>query len=164
MSATETSAVPRRALGRRFRVPGLIAAAAAAAAVLYYAVLAGLGPPDALAIPWWGLALAFFLAEAFPVHVHLRSEAHSLSLSELALVLGLYAAPPGELLLAMLLGTGLALLVVRRQRPLKLAFNLASFAVATSLALLVFHGFLTLGDAYGPAGWAGAAGVRDPRF
>ncbi|TML85191.1 MAG: EAL domain-containing protein [Actinobacteria bacterium] len=157
MSATETSAVPRRALGRRFRVPGLIAAAAAAAAVLYYAVLAGLGPPDALAIPWWGLALAFFLAEAFPVHVHFRSEAHSLSLSELALVLGLYAAPPGELLLAMLLGTGLALLVVRRQRPLKLAFNLASFAVATSLALLVFHGFLTLGDAYGPAGWAGAA-------
>ena len=98
MSATETSAVPRRALGRRFRVPGLIAAAAAAAAVLYYAVLAGLGPPDALAIPWWGLALAFFLAEAFPVHVHFRSEAHSLSLSELALVLGLYAAPPGELL------------------------------------------------------------------
>src|SRR5947207_2578905 len=39
MSATETSAVPRRALGRRFRVPGLIAAAAVAGVLLVSAVI-----------------------------------------------------------------------------------------------------------------------------
>ena len=71
-------------------------------------------------------------------------------------MLALYHASPGELLSAQLLGAGLALTIVRRQRPLKLAFNLAVFSFGSCLCALVFQGFLRLGDAYGGAGWAGA--------
>jgi diguanylate cyclase (GGDEF)-like protein len=139
------------------RVPGLIACLAAASLVLYVVVLARAdAPAGALHIPWWTFVLVFFLTEAFPVHVHFRSEAHSLSLSEIGIVLALYLASPGELLLAQLLGAAVALTIVRRQRPLKLAFNLTVFSFGSCLALLVFHGFLRLGDAYGVAGWAGA--------
>jgi diguanylate cyclase (GGDEF)-like protein len=113
-------------------------------------------PSGAPHIPWVGLAVIFLLAEAFPVHIHFRSEAHSLSLSELGLVLGFYVASPGELIVAQLLGAALAILLVRRQRPLKLAFNLAMFSFTASLALLVFHAFLALGEPAGLAGWTGA--------
>ena len=108
------------------------------------------------AIPWWSLILVFFVTEAFPVHVHFRTEAHSLSLGELALIVGLYLAAPDELIFAQLLGAAVALAVVRQQRVLTASYNLAVFTLGTSLALLCFHGFLVFGDAYGPAGWAGA--------
>src|SRR5919204_6693395 len=160
MERTATSAlglVSRLAFVGRGRVPSLIAAIAAAAVVLYYLSLASLEPPlTNVHIPWWSFALVFFLTEAVPVHVHFRSEAHSLSLSELGVVLALYLASPGGLLLAQALGAGLALLFIRRQRPLKLAFNMASFALSSCLAVVVFHASLRLGPADGPAGWAGA--------
>jgi diguanylate cyclase (GGDEF)-like protein len=152
----ESRGQPRLSLVRSARVPALIAAVAAASLALYATVLPRAQAPAALHIPGWSLIAIFFLTEAFPVHVHFRSEAHSLSLSEFGLVLGLYLATPGELLGAQFLGAALALTLVRRQRPVKLAFNLASFCFGSCVAVLVFHGFLSLGDAYGAAGWAGA--------
>jgi diguanylate cyclase (GGDEF)-like protein len=139
------------------RVPALIAGLALGSAILYSGALTRIDAPAAgLHVPWWTFIFLFFVCEAFPVHVHFRSEAHSLSLSELALVLALYLVSPGELLVAQLLGASIALVAVRRQRPVKLGFNLACFAFASTLALLVFHGVLAWGDAYGLAGWAGA--------
>ena len=158
MSATAASVESRARARLSFvRVPLLIVGIAAASLVLYFVFLARTeAPTGSIQIPWWSFALVFFLTEAFPVHVHFRSEAHSLSLGELGIVLALYHASPGELLSAQLLGAGLALTIVRRQRPLKLAFNLAVFSLGSCLCALVFHGFLRLGDAYGGAGWAGA--------
>ncbi|MEP7224351.1 MAG: EAL domain-containing protein [Actinomycetota bacterium] len=124
--------------------------------VLYFGLLSGLEPPAPTGGPWWILLLVFFVTEAFPVHIHFRDEAHSLSLSEFGLVLALFLFSPGDLLVAQLLGAGVALAIVRRQRPLTIAFNLAALSVGSSLAILFFHGFLLLGDAYGPAGWIGA--------
>jgi diguanylate cyclase (GGDEF)-like protein len=160
MSGTATGAVDRsrgRSPALRWRIPALTGALAVAAAVLYVAFLAQLEPPlPAPRAYWLGLALLFFLAEAIPVHIHIRSEAHTLSLSEFGLVLGLYIVSPGWLVLAHLLGAGLAMVLVRRQRPLKLAFNVAMFSLGTCLAVAVFHAFLQLGEPAGPAGWAGA--------
>ena len=134
-----------------------MAGTAAAAFALYSAVLAGLGSPTPpIDVPWWTFVVVFFVTEAFPIRIHFRSEAHSLSLTELGLVLALYLASPGELLGAQLLGAAVALGIVRRQRPLALTFNLAVFSLGSCMAMLVFHGFLLLGDAYGPAGWIGA--------
>jgi len=148
---------PAPSLARRASVVGLVAGTAAAAFVLYSAILAGLGSPTPpIAVPWWSFVLVFFVTEAFPIQIHFRSEAHSLSLSELGLVLALYLVSPGELLVAQLLGAALALTIVRRQRPLTVAANLAVFSLGSCIAVLVFHGFLLLGDAYGPAGWIGA--------
>jgi diguanylate cyclase (GGDEF)-like protein len=159
MSGAESAVIrrPGRPLLRQLRIPTLAGSLGLAALLLYVVVLSDLERPSgAPHIPWLALAAVFLFAEAFPVHIHFRSEAHSLSLSELGLVLGFYLVSPGELIVAQLLGAALAILLVRRQRPLKLVFNLAMFSLATSLALLVFHAFLALGEPAGLAGWTGA--------
>jgi diguanylate cyclase (GGDEF)-like protein len=92
-----------------------------------------------VSLPWWGLAVAFYLAEALVVHLHFRKQAHTLSPSEVPLVLGLFLASPEALLVAQLVGAGLAFAVHRRQRPIKIAFNLALQSLCTGLGLLVFH-------------------------
>jgi diguanylate cyclase (GGDEF)-like protein len=161
MSVTASSTVsrssPRLSQARRAAVPGLVAGLAALSLVLYLLVLDRLDPPrTGIHVPWWTLLVAFFLAEAFPVHIHFRSEAHNLSLSGLGLVLGLYLVTPGQLLGAQLVGSALALGVGRKQRPLTFVLNLAVLLFGSCLALLVFHGALVLGSADGPAGWTGA--------
>jgi diguanylate cyclase (GGDEF)-like protein len=141
----------------RVRVGLLIAVIAVAAIGVYFSALSGLpAPVDDVPFPWWALAIAFFLAEAKVVHLHFRSEAHSLSLNEIGLVLGLFLMTPGGLLTAQLVGAGVALVVVRRQRPLKAAFNLAQFAFSSCLALVIFHSLVGGSDALGPIGWAAA--------
>ncbi len=127
-------------------------AAAAVAIVLLVRPFPALAVP--IRIPWWALAAMFGLAEAFAVHFQIRREAHAFSLSEIPLVLGLFFVPPAELLLAQLLGAGVALLF-RRQSPVKLAFNLGHFMVETGLAVLVFRAVLR-GDPTGVAGWLAA--------
>jgi diguanylate cyclase (GGDEF)-like protein len=144
-------------VSRQVALLGLVGVTAAAAAALYSAVLADLAPlAPPVEVPWWSFVVVFFVTEAFPIQIHFRNEAHSLSLGELGLVLGLYLISPGELLLAQLLGTAVALGVVHRRNPLTLAFNLASSSLGSCAAILLFHGFLLLDEANGPAGWMGA--------
>ncbi len=136
----------------------LIAAVGAGAVALYATTLAGLpatfhGPR----LPWWGLAAIFFLAESFPVHLHFRSETHTLSLSELGVVLGLFLASPAALVLGLICGAGAALLLVRRQRPLKVAFNVAQFGFSTAVAVIAFRAVTHFGSPHGPVGWVAAA-------
>jgi diguanylate cyclase (GGDEF)-like protein len=135
----------------------LIAAVAFVTAGMYATTLAHMpAPATDVPMPWWVFALIFLLVEAKVVHLHFRSEAHSLSLSELGLVLGLFFLTPGALLLAQLCGAGVALVACRRQKPLKAAFNLVQFAFSTSLALLIFHALISSSVATGPVGWASA--------
>jgi diguanylate cyclase (GGDEF)-like protein len=132
---------------------------AAAALGVYATTLAGLSPTLAGPhIPWWALAAIFFLAEAYPVHLDFRSETHTLSLSELGVVLGLFLATPGELMLGLACGAGLALVMIRRQRPLKVAFNIAQWGLSSAVAVVVFRALAQFGDPHGPVGWAAAAG------
>ncbi|MBM3678784.1 MAG: hypothetical protein FJW96_13045, partial [Actinobacteria bacterium] len=112
-----------------------------------------------LTVPWWAVAAGFFAAEAWAVHVHFRSETHSISLSELALVPGLLFLPPHQLILAQLLGAGLALAVKRRQWPTKLLFNLASFVLSSSLAIAFLDVVGISGDLHSRATWAGVTGA-----
>src|SRR5438270_363709 len=102
--------------------------------------------PHGFLLPWWGLGIAFFLSEAFVVHLHFRKQAHTLSASEIGLVLGLFLALPGALLAAQVVGAGLALSVHRRQKPTKLVFNLAEMSLCSGIALLVFRSLVTVGD------------------
>jgi diguanylate cyclase (GGDEF)-like protein len=147
------------------RVGALGCLVAGVAATIYALALAGLDAPGDLRVPWWTLVLVFGVAEASVVHLHFRSEAHSLSLSEAGLVFGLFFASPFGLISAQLAGGSLALLAFRRQRPLKVAFNLAQFALSSSLALLIFRALTDVAGAEGPLSWlaalvaAGAASV-----
>src|SRR5207247_8329908 len=123
------------------RICALVGILAALAAGLYSGVIHGL-PADVVGpvrLPWWSFAIFFYVAEAYVVHLHFRSEAHTLSLSEIGLVLGLFCTSPTGLILAQLVGASAALVFHRRQRTLKAAFNLSLFALATSIAIAILH-------------------------
>jgi signal transduction histidine kinase len=82
----------------------------------------------------------------FVVHLRVQRHAHSLSLSEVPLVVGMALMAPAGLLLAQTLGVGMVLGFHRRQRAFRLAFNLAQRFSTTVFAILAFHGVLSFGD------------------
>jgi len=88
---------------------------------------------------WPVLAVLFALAEASVLHVQVRREAQAISLSEIPLVLGLFFAPPGHLILGRLVGSLVVLAVFRRQAVLKLVYNFAALLAGAVVALAVFH-------------------------
>src|SRR5439155_23744702 len=90
-------------------------------------------------LPLWAMALGFFLGERFVVHLHFRRSAHSFSLGDVPLVLGLLFASSSDLVLGGLAGTAVTLMLDRKLPPIKLFFNLAQFGVAACLAVLVAH-------------------------
>jgi len=113
--------------------------ALAAALLLGHVRHLGQLPGAPFELPWWTLAIGFYLCERVVVHLHLRGEAHTVSLGELPLALGLFFASPLALLAGQLAGDAVALVVHRRQPPLKLAFNLAQYSVGTLLAAALFR-------------------------
>jgi diguanylate cyclase (GGDEF)-like protein len=120
--------------------------------------LADHSPPTGHRLPWWLLAAFFLVAEVCVVHIHLRGDAHSFSLSEVPLVLGLFCSDPVQLVTAQAVGAALALAIHRRQSVHKLAFNLAQFALCTSTAAWLFH-LLPQRTPLEPGGWLAAGGA-----
>jgi diguanylate cyclase (GGDEF)-like protein len=134
----------------------LSAVVAATATVVVLATHHLPAPLNHLAVPWWAIAIGFYLAECVVVHVHFRRETHTLSLSEVPLVLGLFSLSPLGIVTAQVAGMATALVFFRRQRPLKISFNLAQSALATALAVAVFRAMIDGGDALEPSGWIAA--------
>lgn len=106
-----------------------------------------------IAIPWWLLALLFYLAEVRVMHLQFQREAHSFTLSEIPLVLGLFFSSPVELVLAAVVGGTAGLLIHRRPAPVKLAFNGALFALGTATAAAVFALIAPARSPLDPAAW-----------
>jgi len=93
------------------------------------------------------LAVAFAVAELCVVHMELGENAHSFTLAEIPIVIGLFFVAPWELVLARVLG-GLAVMAwPLRRAPMKLAFNIALFLAEVSGDLLIFHALVSLGGA-----------------
>jgi signal transduction histidine kinase len=108
-------------------------------------------------ISWPFLAAMFALSEAFVVHLQFRrGDAHSFSLNEVPIVLGLFFTGPAGLVLAQLTGAAVALVLLRRQRAIKVVFNLGHLCLEAALASIVFGAFVVGRDAAGPAGWIAA--------
>jgi diguanylate cyclase (GGDEF)-like protein len=142
---------------RRRHVWAFVVAVDVAAIAIGAAVLPQLDrPPSPHRLHWVVLAALFYLAEANVVHLHFRRQTHSFSLSELALVLGLFFADPLAIVAAQAVGAGAALVVHRGQRPAKLLFNLGQFALATTVGAVVFHALLRTADLPGPPTWVAA--------
>ncbi|HEX5267434.1 MAG TPA: EAL domain-containing protein [Acidimicrobiales bacterium] len=108
---------------------------------------------QSLHLAWPILAVAFCVVEIQVIHLRFRAEAHSISVNELPLVLGLIFATPTGLILAQVVGAAMALVFHRRQAPVKLAFNLSNLALQTVLALVVFHALVDGHDPTGAVGW-----------
>ncbi|MCL6550862.1 MAG: EAL domain-containing protein [Acidothermus cellulolyticus] len=155
---TETSA-PAQTRSHSDLVP--LRAFVGALVLLAVGGLALLWPDDQIVarfhLPWYGLALLFYLAETCLVHLHFRRGAHSFSMSEVPLVLGLFFATPREVLLSQLLGCGLALAVQRRQNPVKVIFNLANFTLTSAIAIVVLRALLPEHAHIGLHSWGAAA-------
>jgi diguanylate cyclase (GGDEF)-like protein len=115
----------------------LLAAAAIATWVAHAASLAA--TPSSVRIPLPALALIFAATEIYVLHIQVRREAQTVSLSEIPLVLGLYFASPATLGCAWVLGPGLVFFLYRRQAPVKVAFNLALLLAQSVLSIEVFR-------------------------
>ena len=141
--------------------------AASCAGVLWVRTTAR--PDGMVEIPWWALAVVFAATEVLVFRIRVRREEQSVSISELPLVIGLFALSPWLLLLTRLLGSATAFAAFRRTTLLKTTFNLALVGAGTTAAAAVFHGVLGAAAASPatPRGWAaavlaaGAAGLLD---
>jgi diguanylate cyclase (GGDEF)-like protein len=113
------------------------------------------GPPAQapVALPWWVLAAVFYLTEAKVVHLHIGRSAHSFSMSEIPVVYGIFFLAPGQFIVARLIGAGLALVINRRQRSVKLAFNLAQFLLCSVVTVGIVQLFVGVTASFGPRDW-----------
>ncbi len=133
------------------------AALACLAVIIYVDGVSTLRPvASPFTVPWPLLAAAFLAVETKVILVHFRRETHSFSLSEIPAVLGLFFVTPDEYLLAVLVGSAVALLVTARQSVVKVAFNLANFAFISTVTLVVFHSLGSFAGRPGAADWIAA--------
>ena len=96
---------------------------------------------------WWPvLAVMFALTERFAVHLPFGRDNHSLTLNQAPLVIGLFFLSADRIVLAAVVGVAVVHLVLRRNQPIKAAFNIASTVAQVTVACVVFAGVLTLLD------------------
>jgi diguanylate cyclase (GGDEF)-like protein len=107
-------------------------------------------------VPWLVFVALFALSEVFVVHLHLKRETHTLSLNEIPIVLGLFFLNPARLLVAHLVGSGLALVLHRRQRGIKLLFNLTMLGSEALAGYALFRTLLGDADPLSPQAWLAA--------
>ena len=112
---------------------------------------------------WFGLSLLcllFAVSELMVVHLQVGRSAHTLSVVEVTMVVALFNASPLAGLAAHLMGCGLVLIVHRRQRFIKLFFNLSMFALENQLAYIAFrsisHSIRSGGNALRIESWPSA--------
>jgi diguanylate cyclase (GGDEF)-like protein len=140
-----------------FAVWLLNAAIVAAAGALYLLILRGRAPlPVAHTLPWWALAPVFAATEVFVVHVHFRRSAHSMSLGELPLVVGLLLASPTDVVIAQVVGSGIVLALNPGRSLIRLVFNVGQYALAACVASAVFHLLMPAHEGLGPTAWSAA--------
>jgi len=148
-TVTDASSTPAR------RLAPVTAGVLLASALGWWAVVPSASPTSA-SLQWAlpALVLLVALAERVQLHVEIRRQTVTLSLSELPLVLGLFLLDPLPLLLARCVG---GLLVARRSRAAahKTAFNASLFCMEVTVASAVFAA--VRGEAVtGPLVWAAA--------
>lgn len=124
--------------GRARLIWGASASGAALAAALLVLVIRRIpSPPHHFSFAV--LVALFALADLAVVHVELGSQTHTFSLVEVPLVLGLLSERPFDMVLAWLAGAAVTLVVIRRQPPIKLAYNLMSYALEAEVAVVIFR-------------------------
>ncbi len=117
----------------------LIVLIATAAAVLYVAWIRHLDPILGADVGWWWvLGIMVFVTERWPVELEFRRSSHSLSLTDIPLTLALIFTSGTHAFVAVMAGALVALLL-RRGSAVKFAFNLAQFALVTSVLIVIVH-------------------------
>jgi signal transduction histidine kinase len=115
---------------------------------------------EALADPggnltWWMLAIGFVISESLVIHLPVQRDSHTVSMSEIPLVLGLALDNPAAVIAGRFIA-GAIVLTARRQPFLKLSFNLSLFTLETTVALIVYQFVLGAATPSSPQGWLAA--------
>lgn len=110
-------------------------------------------PDRAWGLPFAALVAAFAVSESTALHIEVRKQTQSISLSSIPMVFGLIFTSPVLLVLAFLLGAGPTLLWIRRIGLLKTTWNLSLFLAQASLAALIVRSALGLSVPSSPAEW-----------
>jgi diguanylate cyclase (GGDEF)-like protein len=155
---TKVEAGPlRRALASAtFRLWILIAVVTALAGMVLTTWLPGSPPTHGITAPWWLLAGGFVLAEVFPVHLDIRRNTWSATLSEIPLIIGLALSPSIHVVIGQIVGCVIAWGVIRRQALNKLAFNTSIAALEAALAVFVYHAIAGNESVLYPKVWVAA--------
>ena len=106
-------------------------------------------PAVPLTLSWWVFALIVAVIEFPLIHLYIRSEAHSFTLGELGLCLGLFLVPPEHFIIGAVVGATIAKF---RLPPLKLAFNAALWVLQASVAVVVFQRIANPANPFGGRG------------
>ena len=135
-----------------------ITAALAAAAVVLYA-LALVGAPEYL--PDTGvsvayIAVAMFLAEIAALRMAIQNRTVPLALTDIPMVVGFYCLAPTDLMIARLIGSGLALAIIHRRSPRLGALAFVTVMAASAVGIIVFREVARIAPA-GIAGWLAAS-------
>jgi diguanylate cyclase (GGDEF)-like protein len=137
----------------------LLTLAIALAAIGVCIPLVGAGPVNGgLAVPWWVLLIGFVATEVLVVHLTFGRNSVSFSMSEIPITLSFGALAPIPAVVIRVVGSMIGL-TSQRVRGVKLAFNVASAALETAAATLVYRAIL--GDAHplDPRGWFAVLGA-----
>ncbi len=88
-----------------------------------------------------GLVVAFALGERVAFHLPARRGAHTLTVVELAAVVGVALTAPLTYVTGRMLGSLFALVVLRRQRGVRLAFNIANTLLGAAIGAMAISAF-----------------------
>ncbi|MGH9018606.1 MAG: diguanylate cyclase domain-containing protein, partial [Acidimicrobiales bacterium] len=106
--------------------------------------------------PWWLLAAGFAASEMFPVHLDIRRNTWSATLTEIPLIIGLALSAPSSVIIGQVLGCVVGWGIIRRQALAKLSFNTAIAALEAALAGAVYHIIANGQSVLYPRVWAAA--------
>jgi diguanylate cyclase (GGDEF)-like protein len=130
----------------------LLNAGLAAAAVALYVVVRRYAPAQSPALAWWLLAPVVLATERWPVELHFGRSSHSFSLTDIPVTIALVFAGGGDAMIGLALGAAAAF-SLRRLPPVKLAFNIAQYALITGVSVLVARIGIGLDPGFGWLSW-----------
>jgi len=110
-------------------------------------------PDGPFKLTLWMVVALSAATELASVHRHGDGQTHTLSMSEITLVIGLAFADPGVLVLGRALAGLLVYGAYRRLPVLKTGFNTVLFALETAAAAVCFHAVLGTALPVDPMGW-----------
>lgn len=157
MVQLKSSSRAQRRSNRRLASVWMLAAPLLAIGAFLAWIMAPMGRLGGLVeIPFWVLAPAFTLGEVAVVHLRFRKNAHSFSMSEVPLIVGLFSTFPLGLIVAQALGSFLAYTLHRKQTMVRVAFNVGQGAIVTSTTIWIFRSLATEANALNYVGWFAA--------
>jgi len=154
VTPSSTTEPESRAAGIRERPALALVTVMAAATLSLLPILPEHGPTGPITLTLWMIFALTVASELAAVHRHGGGYTHTLSFSEVTLVMGLAFASPADLLLGRLLAGIVVYVLVRRLPVIKAGLNLALMGLETAAAAAIYHAVLGRGAA--PVGVSGA--------